>query len=475
MLKRTMRSALAILLVFMMTFSLCSTALASMVNHGDHDHGTEINYVSLGDTMVSGYGIGYAEDTYAELFAKWLEDEGYADTVNHEQHGISTLRAEDLHKLLKSDDDLRDDVANADIISLGIGNDDIYTHMLGAIMEAVGVSGSADLRDYDIEKSISELNPTLQTAVLKLYENIKSRLAALGEVPAEIADTVLCAAVSFAINYAFSVQAIIELNADAEIILVGIMNPVEIEGAIRGVSLDKIMEKAVEALNLYLAGVPAIMEATGSEAAVYFAELPKVESIADTYGTSIDDNVRYDFYKAIVGEDEHNLGMIWKLLADVTLVDGVEIVYFGYADINNYEEKSAEDKLAYAYDEGTRNIAASISVYLAFEAAVIACADDTVLVDDLLGLSSILTDNSAITGLVEEFKEKADNAGTDKLDVIADFIAGQSKGVLESDKQLLTAEQVKAVFEGADKNRAAGGRCGLYQQSRSLPYSQAGK
>ena len=38
MLKKTMRSALALLLVFLMTFSLCSTALAQIVKHGDHEH-----------------------------------------------------------------------------------------------------------------------------------------------------------------------------------------------------------------------------------------------------------------------------------------------------------------------------------------------------------------------------------------------------------------------------------------------------
>ena len=59
MLKKTMRSALAMLLVVLMTFSLCSTALASMV-HGDHDHGDDVNYVSLGDSMTNGYGLdGY--------------------------------------------------------------------------------------------------------------------------------------------------------------------------------------------------------------------------------------------------------------------------------------------------------------------------------------------------------------------------------------------------------------------------------
>ena len=62
MLKKTMRPALSVLLAFIMIFSLCGTVLAGVV-HGDHEHGSVINYVSIGDSMTNGYGFEGYEQT----------------------------------------------------------------------------------------------------------------------------------------------------------------------------------------------------------------------------------------------------------------------------------------------------------------------------------------------------------------------------------------------------------------------------
>ena len=76
------------------------------------DGSEPLKYVSLGDSMTNGYGLeGYNGNngvldygySYADLFADWLEDEDYADVVEHYQLAMSGCRAEDLHWLLEFD------------------------------------------------------------------------------------------------------------------------------------------------------------------------------------------------------------------------------------------------------------------------------------------------------------------------------------------------------------------------------------
>ena len=152
-------------------------------------------------------------------------------------------------------------VANADIISLGIGNGNFGVFMFGRIMEAIGFTGTAeDTALYDIENAIRECDPETQAQIRALMAELEAVLAEYGIEANDGDDTVLStmeamynslmyAFVSYALNYAGTVEAILALNPDAEIIQVALMNTMG-EGHIAGdVTLSELMDAAFIPLN----------------------------------------------------------------------------------------------------------------------------------------------------------------------------------------------------------------------------------
>ena len=152
----------------------------------------------------------YGRESYAVQFAEWLEEEGYADTVVHSEFALSGMRAEDLHFILEYPIDDPDAaqiadgawdeeaweakfkvgdwytwyqftnngsfcqnvgreqgdmigstndaakkyqtaVAEADIISMGLGNSNWGVFLLGRIMNALGFMGGSPDKDSWIE------------------------------------------------------------------------------------------------------------------------------------------------------------------------------------------------------------------------------------------------------------------------------------------------------------------------------------
>ncbi|MBR5139543.1 MAG: hypothetical protein IKV16_00670, partial [Clostridia bacterium] len=131
--------SIAFLMSLIMIFSIVAPVCASAAEwaHDDHKHEKDgpINYVSIGDSMVNGYGLpGYFSDggvldygfeSYTNRFAAYLAGmtdeqfdalvgaaiEGNLDfgkvftgangTVNHSQLAMSAMRIEDIHWLLE--------------------------------------------------------------------------------------------------------------------------------------------------------------------------------------------------------------------------------------------------------------------------------------------------------------------------------------------------------------------------------------
>ena len=112
---RKWRSAIAMVLVISMLFSIFPTAAFAALGEND-----EINYVSIGDSMTNGYGfegyeqcnstdtaydfikdVGvYGDGSYALQFEQYLKDENPGVTVNHTKLAPSALLADDLLYLL---------------------------------------------------------------------------------------------------------------------------------------------------------------------------------------------------------------------------------------------------------------------------------------------------------------------------------------------------------------------------------------
>ena len=185
------RSGLAMLLALCLLISACPvTAFAAE---------EEINYVSLGDSMTNGYcftgyeqgndtndiasGDGmYGDTAYPNQFASWLETET-GKKVHHFKGAVSAMRAEELNYLLGGRSEPTDGwagevenyananydvliplyqekVAEADVITMGIGNAAFGAYMVQYFTRMMGVMGGS----LDKDEKVSELYVALNRA-----------------------------------------------------------------------------------------------------------------------------------------------------------------------------------------------------------------------------------------------------------------------------------------------------------------------
>ena len=332
---KMLRSALCLFLAVLMAMGTCVTAFANELTDesgpAQQEPKETINYVSIGDSMANGYcfvgyeqgekngkldflkGVGvYGVAAYPLQFEEYLEGQDY--DVNHTKLAVSALRAEDLYYLLGGRDEPRDGwqdqvngytqtddselapyyqeaVKNADIITLGIGNASFGAYMLHRVTSALGVF-DAELEGeelVDLEAALIDLDEEQKAVVLEAYNNLKADMKQY--IPEELAvqynvdaicDILAYTAAGFILNYKGSLERIIELNPDVEIVLVGLMNTtygmtVTAEGmGIDPIPVGDIMDGFFSVLNAYVAALPAAMQAAGEweEAEFYYAEQP---------------------------------------------------------------------------------------------------------------------------------------------------------------------------------------------------------
>ena len=544
---RKWRSAIAMVLVISMLFSIFPTAVFAAGVEGK----TEINYVSLGDSMTNGYGLtgydgntgveDYGKGSYANLFAQWLVAEGYAENVNHAQLAMSAMRAEDLHWLLELDynnpaaialtdggwdeeawntmfttgdywtwNELCDDyrlavaastivndnpkakitegeakivaeyyqtaVKEADIISLGMGNGNFGVFAFGRIMEAIGFDGKPDdAMIYNVERAIAECDPEMQAQILnlknELYAVVEEKVgASIESEPAleALANTVVYTGLSYVLNYAGSIEAILQLNPDAEIILVALMNTFADDAAgetVTGdVTIGDLLEVVFTPLNVYIAALPTVMQLAGNEvyadATFYYAEAPEVECLVNTYGDDFynpndgkanrNSTIRDRFVQDIVGycdnsdHDHSNVaiencsdfesGMIWDMLAGVPLVEGITLIPVTFEEVCVYDDMVEKEQAAYAAANTQK--AVSIAVYLAFEDAVKTAGPTApVSLNSVLGLGGLGAD--VFGGVMADFMA---NIGAASAEYIKTAAIVASEGLITEETDLSTIQ-----------------------------------
>ncbi|MBI5289326.1 MAG: SGNH/GDSL hydrolase family protein [Chloroflexi bacterium] len=84
-----------------------------------------LRLVALGDSITAGYGVEPMK-TYPELVARDLGARSGRDVVVSNL-GVNGLRTGELQELLRTDPQYRDAVAAADVITIGIGTNDLST------------------------------------------------------------------------------------------------------------------------------------------------------------------------------------------------------------------------------------------------------------------------------------------------------------------------------------------------------------
>ena len=483
-LSRVLRSGVALLLAFCMVVGFVPTAAFAAED--------EINYVSLGDSMTNGYcftgykqgdisddqfvnGNGvYGYDAYPNLFAEWLEDET-GKTVNHSKLAVSAMRAEDLNYLLGGremptdgwfsqvenysgtsgnalKDIYQDAIAEADVITMGIGNASFGAYLVQYFTRMMGVmGGSLDPEEkVDLEKALSVLNPEQKAVIMNAYNQMMA--LAEGYVPEELGpinvqelvDLMTYVGAGFILNYEGALDQIVALNPDVDIVLVGLMNTtygMEITGeGFDPIAIGDIMDILFGSLNAYIAALPAAYQAAGKweDAEFYYADMPNPEFIVQVFddlyngGWPADLNglsgatVRARTIKAYNEALREMIGM--ALGFDLPAVTLADIENYVFDETNDQYQASIE--VATSYSEfwkgtliekikgGADPIAVvsaaiekeiSIAIYVALEAALAQSVDTMEIT--LEGLLGITGDIFGALGAMPESINPANNPG----------------------------------------------------------------
>ena len=270
-------------------------------------------------------------------------------------------------------------VADADYLSLGIGNANFGVFMLGRITNAFGVLGGTSAGDAWIEFQdvLSKLDEPSQAAIMEVYNKLTSYLTEQNYIAVEQAElltnTVAYAVASYVFNYAEAIDRIVELNPDVNIILVGLMNTMsgsKMSFWGNEIDLGDILDIVINTMNTYIAALPSAMKLAGNyeEATFYYAEEPHVEMVVNTLDdawTASWTGDGYDVIRERLVEDICN-GMVFEMVAPLFSGYGITLdTNLSVADVENYETNGS---VAFYPD---MNKIASCQVYLAFEDAIV--------------------------------------------------------------------------------------------------------
>ena len=412
---RVLRSALSLVLVFCLALSLCGAAFATE---------TAKKYVSLGDSMANGYGLSGYDDPYrVNGFLDEVEASYPAQVADHygwelTPMATSAMRAEDLHYILEypngfqGDEYTKDEfiegrwndygdygfyeksgvanvaelyqtnVAEADVITLGIGNANFGVFLLGRITNALGVLGGSPEGDawIDFQNALVECDEETKAFALQAYDVLETEIAQRVPAGAEaivepLVNVFAYAITSYALNYGGVIEAIVELNPDAEIMIVGLMNTfsgmeMSYEGEI--IDMGAIMDKVIGTVNAYLAALPATLQAANKypEATFYYAAASNVSMIVDNFA----DEIYQEDTAVRVRTIEEVVDMVWPMLNSMTEAagDGRPYIEITREEVEAYEKALADGEQSFAgYVAQNSGKLQSIATYLAFEKATI--------------------------------------------------------------------------------------------------------
>ncbi len=457
MLTRMWQSGIALLMALCLMVGVCPTvALAQETER------KTTKYVSLGDSMTNGYcftgyhqgegkeyldfytGKGvYGDDAYPDQFAEWLTEQGY--DVEHTKLAPSAMRAEDLNYLLGGremptdgwfdeilgyalDDKNLDraselsefyvkKVSEADLITMCVGNASFGAYMLHTVTDALGLFGASldEEEKVNLEMALIDLEPEQKQLILEVYNQMKAEFGKY--IPAEMAeqynvydicDVIAYTAAGFVLNYKGSLERIVELNPNAEIILIGLMNTtygmkITADG-MEDIPIGDIMDSVFSALNAYIAGLPTVMQAAGEweDAKFYYAEQPNPLFISQQFaalkeadwknvdgGRLSGETVRDRNIDAYNGSLREMVSQAFGELLNGATLPALSLQEVQMADLYGGVSNNSADYL--------KNISAQI--YLGIEDAVAASTDTMDI--PLTGLIKIATD---LKGVFVDFK-----------------------------------------------------------------------
>lgn len=287
-------------------------------------------------------------------------------------------------------------ITEADLISIGTGNSNFGAFTMDQLTKVMGFGGDISQTDWmDVDRALENCDPAMKPYFKALKSAIDVALAAetstsedekSAEMMRRLVDVMTYTAISYVVNYAATMDKIMEMNPDAEIMLVGIMNTMAgVELTMTNaddemaVPLKAMMGALVKPVNSYIASMPAELQETKPElygkAKFYYAEAPEVECLVSTFGEAIKDPdsvVRQRFVAEIVGGGN---GLIWNavkpMFNEIKQLKGLTLQNITLEDIEAYEAGKisgfSNDKII------------SCAVYLALEDAIVRSSKESVV------------------------------------------------------------------------------------------------
>ena len=388
----------------------------------------------------------------------------------------------------------QESVAEADVISLALGNGNFGVWLMGRITAAImDFDGVGRNGVYDIDAILNRCDPEVKVLLTEVLTEIDPMIdeyvaEMMGALDAEqmksVKEVATYGVVSFLVSYEATIARILELNPDAEIVLLGLMNTYAGDDEFAKedeITIGQILDVIFPPLNTYIATLPAFMAAAGDSAYenanFYYAEQYNIECLIHTFGNESFYNwegvARQRFVEGIVGycdcgncgDDitgctDLDEGLFWEMLAGQE-ISGVTIEYVSLNEIKAYYAMSPAEKAAFAAAD--KDKAASIAIYLALEDAT--AKSGKLAPVTLTTLTSLSLDASllgtALGNFNTELEKDIGNHYADAYEAIAAIVkASAPAGVPAALVNGITADLVETVVlldeaEASDADKLA--------------------
>lgn len=181
--------------------------------YGDNSSGESLNFLVLGDSISTGYGLSgdtYTCGSYGNLEYEYLNKNGY--NVTYTNKAVNGDTSSDLLKLLTENDEIISLVREADVIVYSIGGNDFLGSMIGSMAQAVGVQ--------------SNLGTVGRTLASNTYEDVQKMAESYLEDGA-VFESYKARADKYAENGQKIYDRIRELNPHAGIYMQTLYNPMD--------------------------------------------------------------------------------------------------------------------------------------------------------------------------------------------------------------------------------------------------------
>ena len=401
--------------------------------------------------------------TYTELLGGHSIGPGGSNHIGQSRWGKDGVLFEGYAEMFQ------ESVKNADVITYAAGNANFGVYLCDMVFQVLGLPSYGIDYSYatiDHALELASVDAEIQAIVLDTYEKAMAALEEKlpSEMVLELAERLAYVVASYLINTAGALDRIVELNPDAEIILVGLVNnmsgfevDVVMNGETVNIDVSEMMAETFAPLNAYLAGYATANKLEGKyeNAKFYYAEAEHVETWADDFGNAYGEFV-YDEEADDFGYPESRYWCHTRFVDNIT--GFVLSMAFGQNlegvinadDVKAYEiaaAKGTEALLTYA--QANPQKVAYIAAYLGIVDAILNAFESDNVVDlDSMEMPTEFNFNAIVTPLLGGVMEVyAQNAVTEAEACFEAALINLARTQFGLDEETFSDEYVKATVD----------------------------